>query len=207
MPILSLCIPSLGDRFGSLEELINSIHAQPRSADVELVIEIDDGQITTGAKRNRLVARATGDYIAHVDDDDRISPHYVDRVLTAIETAPVRPVDVVLIGGMRAIPQKGATRPHHAHAFDFRLRDRYNQSCRDSVMDGRTFWQWPNHLCPVRAPLAKATPFPDVTRGEDIVYKRDLFPKLRTSVHANPGGEPLYFYWFNPVKPARRTGP
>lgn len=202
MPLLSICIPSLVERAASLERLIHALHTQPRASDVELVIEVDNRERTTGAKRNQLVARATGEYIVHIDDDDSVSPLYLERVLTAIES--LAKVDVVLVRGVREIPLEGAPRPHHVTAFDFRIRGRYTEH-RDSVMDGRTFWQWPNHLCPVRSPLAKSTPFPDLTRGEDLAYKRDLFPKLRTWARANKDDEPLYFYRFNPAKGRPKT--
>jgi len=42
--------------------------------------------MTIGAKRNQLLHRAKGDYVAFVDDDDLVSSDYVNKVLSAVST-------------------------------------------------------------------------------------------------------------------------
>ena len=37
-----------------------------------------------GEKRNWLVQHATGDYVAHFDDDDYYAPHYISRMVSQI---------------------------------------------------------------------------------------------------------------------------
>ncbi|KAJ8601894.1 hypothetical protein CTAYLR_002661 [Chrysophaeum taylorii] len=42
---------------------------------------------STGAKRNTLIDRATGEVVAHFDDDDFYGPHYLSRLLDALGEA------------------------------------------------------------------------------------------------------------------------
>ena len=43
------------------------------------------GAGTLGAKRNRLAAEATGDVLAHFDDDDLYAPEYIATMVGAME--------------------------------------------------------------------------------------------------------------------------
>lgn len=59
-----------------------------------------------GAKRNELVAAATGDVIVHFDDDDYYAPHYVERMLGRLR----RGHDFVKLSGwyLYAVPYEKA---------------------------------------------------------------------------------------------------
>ncbi|WP_168801365.1 glycosyltransferase family 2 protein [Glycomyces buryatensis] len=50
----------------------------------------------SGPARNFGLAQATGDYVWFVDADDELKPGAVERVLSAVDSGPVRP-DVVLV--------------------------------------------------------------------------------------------------------------
>jgi glycosyltransferase involved in cell wall biosynthesis len=91
-PKLSILIPSLFERGGSLANLLVEIHEQIEVVNchyadqtVEVLVSIDGGAATVGEKRNQLLRAASGDYIAFVDDDDWISRNYVDELLHAID--------------------------------------------------------------------------------------------------------------------------
>lgn len=58
---------------------------------VECLRLCDNGERTSGQKRQELSRQATGDYVCWVDDDDLVSPDYVTRILTGCLTG----VDVV----------------------------------------------------------------------------------------------------------------
>src|ERR1700722_5137465 len=52
---------------------------------------IDDrprGVVTTGEKRNRLLQRALGAYVAFIDDDDLIATDYLPRIVVALKDNP-----------------------------------------------------------------------------------------------------------------------
>ena len=190
---LTICVPSLWSRAEVLARLLGCLARQPRADEIEIVIAIDGGQATTGAKRNQLVSLASGAYICHVDDDDLVAPDYIATILAAIEASPG--VDVVYLRGQRRIP---GDHPWDALAFDFGCDEPSSGHLRNGALVRQV-----GHLCPVRAELAKATLFPDLTVGEDLRWGKALAPKIRTSARAGQPGQVLYYYEFDPYKKAR----
>src|SRR4051812_17824915 len=83
---LSILIPTLPSRRDYLNRLMDVLTPQ-LSAAVEVLTD-SDPDASTGAKRNRLVARSAATYVAHVDDDDLVAPDYCRRILAAIESRP-----------------------------------------------------------------------------------------------------------------------
>ncbi|GLK45866.1 MULTISPECIES: glycosyltransferase family 2 protein [Novosphingobium] len=111
MPTLSICIPTY-NRSACLAELLDSILAE-NSGDVEVVVgddaSPDDTEAVAGAYADRLAhfiyfrhpinigvdgniaavaARATGDYVWLMGDDDRIERGGIRRVLSALAAWP-----------------------------------------------------------------------------------------------------------------------
>ncbi|HTP29481.1 MAG TPA: hypothetical protein VMK12_27925, partial [Anaeromyxobacteraceae bacterium] len=78
-PVLSILIPTIVDRRRSFERLVRLLSEQAAGLPVEILH--DAGPEPTGVKRNRLLARAVGEYVAHFDDDDLPSDDYVVKVL------------------------------------------------------------------------------------------------------------------------------
>lgn len=148
-----------------LDELNRQIEALPRPSSVEIVLEIDAGELTTGAKRNRVLDRAVGVYISFVDDDDMVSPTYVSRCLLALAENP----DCLGISGI--ITTDGAHERTWQHSIDNGPEWREEKG---------VYLRPPTHVNPVRLELARAARFPDITHGEDRVYSERLFPLLKT---------------------------
>ena len=195
-PTLSILIPSLASRAPLLARLRACLARQGRASEIEILTDVDDGQATTGAKRNRLVARARGAYLCHVDDDDLVAPDYLDAILAAIAENPG--VDAVWIRGQRRIVdgEEAGVLP-----FDYGCPP----SANGRVSDDGTLWRSAGHLCPIRAAIAKATPFPELTVGEDLRWANAVAPKIRTSARAGRAGQVLYYYEFDPHKKVRIT--
>ncbi len=188
-PLLTICVPSLTKRKRLLDRLIACLREQPRFCDVELLVDADDGQQTTGTKRNQLVARAKGAYIVHIDDDDLVSPRYLEAVLAAVDQHPG--VDVILIRGQRRVTGRhGGSRTY----FDYRLH------VREGLREQNAVWRTPSHLCPLRADIAKTLVFPEITLGEDLQWSTQLRSRLQTSARAGDPRELLYFYEWDPTK-------
>lgn len=187
---LTICIPSYAARTETLFRLVRSLQAQPRSNEVEILVATDGGHTVVGAKRNRLVSAAVGRYIVHIDDDDEVAPNYIPAILEAIDANPG--VDAICLRGVRTNPSREEV------FFD------YVVGGVDGVFgEDRALWRTPNHLCPIRAELAKAVPFPRRTRGEDLEWGKAIKPFLRSQARAGAAGEVLYFYRWEPNKPAR----
>lgn len=184
MTPLTICISSLRERSAMLASLLQSLAAQDRADEVEVLVAVDgrqtDGlQTTTGAKRNQLVAAARGLFVAHVDDD-AVSPLYVPMILAAIDRAPS--ADVVLIRGERI----DASKKVWEFTYDVGADWRYCQERRPWAGGGEEpiVRKSPDHLCPVRADVARAVPFEDRRVNEDVEWSRAVAERLRTSARA-----------------------
>jgi hypothetical protein len=186
---LSIVICSLHSRRHLLREVVEHLQVQQRSDEIEILIAADAGQTPTGAKRNQLVRAATGEFIAHVDDDDDVHPEYVPKILAAIDANPN--VDAVLIRGRRT--HDGG----NEIVFDYRLGA--GTYVGDNDPQG-VLWRSPGPLCPIRGQLAKMLPFDGVWGEEDLSWVDKLKPHLKTAVRAGALGEVLYHYQYDPSK-------
>ena len=162
-PTFSILICSLENRKDSLFCLLNILKLQDCDR-LEILIMIDDGELSIGTKRNRLLEKAKGDYIAFVDDDDRVVNDYVSKILKALESEP----DCCSLEGIITNNKKGWSRTFiHSLKYD-------KWFIKDNV-----YYRNPNHLSPVRRELALRIRFPDINSGEDKDYSTRLLPLLK----------------------------
>ena len=84
-PDLSILIPTLESRrelFAGMMAALESQVARDGLADrVEILCQLDDGTMPIGTKRNRLMERARGRFLAFVDDDDELDAERVRRLV------------------------------------------------------------------------------------------------------------------------------
>lgn len=199
---LSILICSLPERRGQLDHLLGGLWRQilrrnerrdlygespvpifdPSATDaLEVEVLVDDREgVTIGEKRQALLERSRGHFVAHIDDDDGIAHDYVDRVVDALREHP--DVDCAsLVGAM-------TTDGHRLERFEHSLK--YEKwEPRDGV-----HVRSPNHLNAVRRDLALQVGFSPRSSGEDFEFSTKLRPLLRTE--ATTGTAPIYFYWF-----------
>lgn len=163
--ILSILICHLKERKLLLDRLMKRVESQIVGMPVEILIEADSGEMTTGAKRNILLSKATGSYICFVDDDDMVCPEYCEKIITALKTNP----DCTSLCGV-------LYRDHmEPRLFFHSIKNGQKWFEKD-----RHYYRPANHLNAVRRDLALQVKFPDITHGEDRVYSEKLFPLLKT---------------------------
>ena len=190
---LSILIPSLSSRelmFNRLlEEISQQIKRNGLEKSVQTISLIDDGAMSIGEKRNRLMGMATNDYTVFIDDDDWIHKDYVGLVFRAIQSKP----DVVGICGEISMgtPSRAIRSRKFYHVVS-------NKTYHNSQ---RGYERPPNHINPMKRNLALSCPFPDKSFGEDTDWAMEL---LRSGVwnRANQVYIPecIYFYRYNPNK-------
>lgn len=195
--LLSICIATMPKRRAMLDRLVAEIYRQrddvrPLNSDfrrcVEVVVDAEDG--TIGEKRQRLLERSNGRFVAFVDDDDMISHDYVWRIVGALQDSPT--VDCVAINGLMTTAGSRGERFVHALGYEWGERDGVH-------------YRSPNHLSPVRRDLALAAGFPAQNHGEDHAYSVKLQPLLKNQ--ATIGSDPVYYYFFTPEKDERTVAP
>ena len=176
-PLLSILMPALAARSWRIlwEELRRQ--AAPLGGAVELLYLEDNGECTSGSKRQYLAEAAAGAYRAFVDDDDWVAEDYVSQLCCACAASPdVAAFDLVL---------KKAGRADEVWRFGGWPDDRGRG--RMTV----------NHLCAWRRELADRVGWClDLGYGDDQLWYKPLFASglVRRVKRIE---KPLYIYQYS----------
>jgi GT2 family glycosyltransferase len=190
--LLSVCVCSIFSRNSYLDRLLACLAPQWTER-VEFLLSADDGQENIGAKRQRLLDHARGDYIVFIDDDDLVAPDYIAKVLGAILRNPS--VDAITYFSKRYCD--GIYEADCSYSLT-------NASNKGFVfVDGiKTYNRWPYHVTPIRRELARQVKFPSIDFTEDTCWAEQLRPLLKTEVFLP---EFLYFYYWRSNRSGERT--
>jgi glycosyltransferase involved in cell wall biosynthesis len=182
-PILSILICSIEERADQLGRLKRSLEKQGApSAEVQVLTEVDNRVLSVGDKRNRLLDRSRGAYVAFIDDDDQVSSNYVRLVVEGCRTG----CDCCSLLGV--------------HYIDGRFDANFEHSIKHNSWErlpGGLYIRPPNHLNAVRRDYALRVRFPGINVGEDHDYCLRLREYLKTE---HPILEPIYKYQFSAIK-------
>ena len=188
---LSVLICSITTRTRLLQNLMRILKEQATD-DVEILVELDNGKMSIGAKRNKLLKKAIGDYIAFVDDDDKVSEDYTPKILEALSNNP----DCCGVEGeithTKRVRIKLSSRPN-CYRRSQRCVQKFIHSIQyhDWFEKSGVYYRCPNHLNPVKREIALKVMFPDASRGEDKHYSFRLYPLLKTEEYIHGV---IYFY-------------
>lgn len=173
---LSILICSLEERADKLARLLAALEPQ-RTAEIEVLTDVDNRQKPIGTKRNQLVQRATGDYTCFVDDDDLVAEDYVQQILTATAGGP----DCCGLEGIITFAGKSPRRFVHSI------------TCAGWYERDGVYYRTPNHLNPVKREYALLAPFPDTNHGEDKCFSDGIRKYLNVERYIC---KPIYYYQF-----------
>lgn len=158
---LSILIPSLTSRAESFLKLYDELNKQIGDLPVQILSKSDNGEMSIGAKRNWLLERAKGEYVAFFDDDDLPSRTYVSSIMEGIEKG----VDCVSLRGV--ITWDGDTPEIFEHSIKY---DEY----RTNDTGVPKYERYPNHLNAIKASIAKQFKFPEINHGEDTDWATQI---------------------------------
>lgn len=179
---LSILVPALESRKTLHERVLPPLEKQVKGfPGVELLVDMDNGEVTSGVKRNRLIKASKGDYFAFVDDDDMVSDDYIDQLLYAMGRTP----DVVTFRLYREAR-------HETFIFLANFLDRIR-------IDQNTYIYTPNPVCCWRRDIGTSIAFQPMLGFNDdcFWYKPLLFSGLiKTESHI---ASILYYYMYNSI--------
>ena len=188
-PVLSICICTLYERAGMLAVLLRNLseQAEPFGDQVEILVEADNREKTTGAKRNILYQAAKGKYVCSVDDDDQVSPWYIEEILKAAERDP----DAIAMNGTMT------TDGGQPDTWNISLTNPYVTLYKSGGK--KHYLRYHNHLSPIRRTAALQFPFPNKSFQEDYEFAKAIHDAraIKTEVKIIP---PMYHYKYVSVK-------
>lgn len=147
---LSILICTVPGREDFLNRLLGILTEQ--GGDYEILINATDK--TIGEKRNELLNAAVGEYVAFIDDDDKVSDNYVNLVMAGIDKG----VDCCSLNGL--ITFDGQNPRKFIHSIKY--KSWYEN-------DG-IYYRCVNHLNCVKKSIALQIGFPNKNHGEDRDY-------------------------------------
>lgn len=172
---LSILTVTLESRKQVFFNLARTLKSQANSS-VEMLANCDNGEKSIGQKRNELLQAAKGDYVVFVDDDDMVSPFYVQNILKGLEKNP----DCCGIEGIITMRNIGPKKFIHSLHYDEWFE-------KDEI-----YYRCPNHLNPMKREIALEAGFPEKSWQEDQDFSYRLKGKLKTEVFISG---PIYFYY------------
>ena len=181
-PRLSILIPTLRARRESFKKLHEALETQRRKLPddaVEFLIEEDEGQARIGAKRNRLLDRARGQFVVFVDDDDMVADDYLSRIVNAIDANPE--TDCIAIQGEIRFRGRHPRRMVHTIAY------------QDWEQSQGRYVRPPCHITPIRRSVATRFRFLEIDYSEDIEWTLRM-AREGALKHEVAIEQPLYFY-------------
>lgn len=171
---LDILIPTLNEPHYNqlLKRLLSILSPQVEKYSGNVKIHIHDAgrSMTTGQKRNELIANSEGEYFSQVDSDDMVSPYYVDELMKAIAYSP----DVVTFTGFMT------TDGRNRKDFTIKLGERYEER------HGR-YYRYPNHLCCFKREVVKDVKFRNLWQLEDYHWATEIDRRklLKKEIHIN----------------------
>lgn len=187
---LSILIPTVHERYALFEALWVELHKQTHGhRGVEILPYSDNKEMSIGAKRQALLARATGTHLVFFDDDDWPYPHYVSDIMTALESDPD------CVGQVIDMTYDGQPNVQCVHSLRFKT---WSERPVNTPGYGRVFLRNVTHRNPVRTSIARAVGFPDLRFGEDKVYSDGVTALCKTEVMVE---RPGFVYRYSSKEP------
>ncbi len=183
--ILSILICSLWKRAGDFARLLNVLDQQLTN-EVEILTDVDNGEVTTGVKRNRLLQKAKGKYVVFIDDDDLVPHYYIEEILKASKSD----ADCFAINGTITTDGKNERKWYISKDLPY----------KESLENGnKIYLRYPNHITTIKREIAQQFLFPDKVHGEDYDWATQLHKSglIKTEFKIE---KPMYYYLYKSSK-------
>jgi hypothetical protein len=150
-PTWAILVPTLGERRALFERLMAGLLPQldRYAGRVRVVGWHNNGSPSLPKIRQTMVLGAETDYLSFVDDDDLVSPFYVDEVVAALETRPD------YVGFQVQCYSDGAPTAVAYHSLAYRRWRNYPSHYERDI----------SHINPIRTALARQADFARARAG------------------------------------------
>lgn len=173
--LLSILIATVEIRKEVFKKLEFELFRQNVYDDVEVIVLSDNKEISIGAKRQKLLEMAKGDWIVFFDDDDQPCEHYIDLIRSFALTH--KECDCM---GIRGVMTTNGDNPQTwCHRLGFPIKGNGRGLLQEY---GFHFVRPIIHFNPVRRELALQAGFKDLRYGEDMDYASRLNTLLKKEV-------------------------
>lgn len=180
-PRLSILIATTVDRRHLFAVLHEEFKKQAEGLPVEILFEEDAKQMSIGAKRQKLLERATADYVVFFDSDDFPHPEYVKKILDALYFDPD------CVGFLIHMTTNNANPQTCCHSIQYKKWA--------EKVDGYDYVRNCTHFNPIRRNLALQIGYdPSLRFGEDRKYSDAVTPLCIHEVFLN---ERLFHYRYS----------
>lgn len=188
MILLSILIPTTPDRKSFMDTLLSNLVKQRNDFCAQTRMEIiqyeDNFEHSIGYKRNWLLERANGKYLAFFDSDDRPGSRYVQHAFEGI----YKDVDCCGLTGIITEDDKNPKKFIHSIEYDSWFE-------KDNI-----YYRNTNHLNVTRSSIAKQMKFPEINLGEDHSYSKQLLASGLLKTEYWDRNEIIYYYDYRSKK-------
>lgn len=182
-PLLTIMLPTTIDRRDMFKRLLAEVYRQIvfnwAMDEVEVIYKEDNKEMSVGAKRQKLLEAATGEFVVGIDSDDGIAPDYLSEILKALHDMPgtdhVGFYELCTFNGKN--PKKSIFSIAH-------------QKWADNVY-GYDYTRCANPKSVIRRSKGLQVGFEDSRYGEDRIFSEKVTPLLQSEVFID---KILYYY-------------
>lgn len=179
--MLSILIPSIPERNLQLNKLLLYLHKQVEYCNrvhcslgsVEILFDDSKrfllGGLNIGEKRNSLLNRATQNYVCFLDDDDWVSPDYVETLLRLCNHGK----DVCTFKSLFKCDD-------YWTIIDMKLNSE-NEGATPEREVKRSAW----HICPIKRDIAIQVEFSGLNHNEDWDWMNRVLRLVKTESKTN----------------------
>lgn len=149
-----------------LYELLDHLHYQIEKGNVndkvEIITDIDNYEISIGLKRQRLIEKAKGEYVAFIDSDDWVSNDYIEEIFLAMQGKP----DVINFTGHMST--------NGSNIENFKISKDLPYITIQDAHGNNEYLRFSNHLSIIKREIALKIGYKDLRFAEDYEYAKRL---------------------------------
>ena len=179
---LSVLVPSTYNREIQTEILLHRLRKMFKPYDAEVVVCYDNKEMSIGAKRQKMLEEANGEYVVSIDSDDDVKDYYADELFKAFENNPDCVGFEIEVKGMRGkLASASNMWPRWENKRVKHKARRYD------------YTRTPYHKTPIKREIALQIGFPDKRYAEDIDFSNRLKESglIKTELYIQ---KPMYIY-------------